>query len=200
MNEIKSVKALSRIYGLEPGDVLTRDNKEDRFSFQDEIVGDGYSKSRNISLSADMIDENFFVVIDRFEEKKEAKVIKNKAYYRNKLKELQEEALLSSFSSKQDKIDNEELKLKISDLERSNNSLKEALKRVLRKESYFNGSKLVSILKEKRNEYLERYDYIVKNTENGNIVGEDEGYYDEELTVLANLVKFIDGAIADSGK
>lgn len=70
MNNIKSIEVVNPVYGLNVGDVLTRETSEDSFSFSAEHVGEDYTYSRSISLSPSLITKDDFVAIEWFEQKK----------------------------------------------------------------------------------------------------------------------------------
>jgi hypothetical protein len=71
MKNVKVVKVISPIYGLEEGDVLSRVNQGDSFSFKAEHIGESFSFSNSLELSEEMVDNENFGVVSYFKTKKE---------------------------------------------------------------------------------------------------------------------------------
>ena len=66
MNNAKTIEVVEPVFGLEEGDVLSRNTNEENFTLVDEVIGDGYSSRRVFSISENLVDPNKFQLIEEF--------------------------------------------------------------------------------------------------------------------------------------
>jgi DNA repair ATPase RecN len=180
MNNIKTVEVLDPIYGLTIGDVLTRENDLDNFSFSTEHIGEDYNLSRSVSLSPNLITKENFTATEWFEEKK---AVSKKA----KVEEL-EDKLESAYMNYEELLQsNQETAKRLEECERA---LESEERYCATLEEYV--SKIDRRIGEKIDEYETKLsDLKEKVLDDEFYSGEVIEWADEAMTVYYNLIDLL---------
>ncbi len=174
MNNAKTIEVVDPVFGLNEGDVLSRNSNEENFTLVDEHIGEGYSSYRSFSIPESMINPDNFKAIEEF-------IIPDEdlEYKEEEPKELSDEAkeglynviLLDRIDELQDEID--ELK---SQLSKTNTET----------------DKFLAVIRANREKFFNRFKEAMADLDSCKYRDERDQWIEESMVVNKNLYTFAD--------